>query len=85
MRWEQIREQYPGHWLLVEAVAAHSAAGQRHLDDLAVIQIFPDAQTAMGRYRTLHRSSPQRELYVLHTDRERLDIQAQSWLGIRAA
>jgi hypothetical protein len=37
----------------------------------------------MQRYQELHQEAPERELYVLHTDREVLDIRERRWLGVR--
>ncbi|HBL29916.1 MAG TPA: hypothetical protein DD490_24015 [Acidobacteria bacterium] len=85
MEWKGIRQHYPHQWLLVEALAAHSEAGQRILDDLAVLETYSDGLTAMAGYKALHRRDPQRELYVLHTDLEDLEIEEVRWLGIRAA
>lgn len=85
MRWDEIRRHYPRQWLLVEAIQAHSSSGRRIVEDLAVVSSFPEAGSAMKGYRTLHRQAPQRELYVLHTDREALDITELNWLGIRNA
>jgi len=84
-KWDEIRRQFPRQWLLVEAVAAHSSEGRRVLDDIAVVDTFSDAGVAMKSYQDLHHRSPQRELYVLHTDREALDITEVNWLGIRTA
>jgi len=83
--WEEIRRQFPRQWLLVEAIAAHSSEGRRILDDMAVLDTFQEAGAAMKSYQEVHRSSPQRELYVVHTDREALDITEVDWLGIRTA
>ena len=83
MQWHDIRQHYPHQWLLVEAITAHSAAGKRALEHLAVIDMFPDAVTAMKCYTQLHRDAPERELYVFHTSRETLDIVERQWLGIR--
>lgn len=83
MQWEEIRSRYPDQWLLVEAIKARSEAGARILEQLAVVSTFPDSLTAMQGYAQLHRQSPERELYVLHTDRETIDITERRWLGIR--
>ena len=83
--WEEIRRQFPRQWLLVEAIAAHSSEGRRILDEIAVLEAFQEAGAALRRYQELHRRSPQRELYVVHTDRETLDITEVDWLGIRTA
>ncbi len=83
MEWHEIREHFPQTWLLVEATKAHSEAGHRILEQLLVVESFPDSTTAMRHYTRLHREAPDRELYVFHTSREKLDISERRWLGIR--
>lgn len=83
MKWDRIRLQFPQKWLLVEAVKAHSDSGKRIVDDLAVVDDFADSVTAMQHYTKLHRQTPDRELYVVHTSREVLDISEREWYGIR--
>lgn len=83
MQWQEIRNHYPHQWLLVEAIKAHSEAGQRILEQISVVSTYPDSVMAMQGYTQLHREAPERELYVLHTDRESLDITERMWLGIR--
>ena len=83
MDWKNVRQNYPKKWLLVEAIDAHSESGKRILDQLSVLNTFHDSLTAMRSYKELHKKSPQRELYVLHTDRELLDITERRWIGIR--
>ena len=85
MQWQEIRERYPHQWLLLEAIDAHSSEGQRILEDLAVLESYPDGMSAMNGYRELHRRDPDRELYVLHTDRETLEVPELHWFGIRSA
>lgn len=82
MTWQDIRQHYPQQWLLVEAIQAHSAAQTRLLEQLAVVDVFPDSITAMQRYAHLHHEAPQRELYVLHTSRETLVIPERAWWGV---
>ena len=74
---------YPHQWLLAEAISAHSASGKRILEQLAVVDTFPDSVTAMKRYTQLHCDAPERELYVFHTSRATLDISERHWLGVR--
>ena len=85
MQWQEIRDHYPQQWLLLEAIKAHSEGDQRILDQLAVLDVFPDSVTALSAYARLHREVPQRELYVFHTSRDTLDIRERQWLGIRSA
>jgi hypothetical protein len=83
MVWQDIRKHYPQQWLLVEAIQAYSEANTRILEQLAVVDTFPDSIAAMQRYAQLHHEAPQRELYVFHTSRERLDISERFWFGVR--
>jgi hypothetical protein len=85
MTWTDIRRQYPRQWLLVEAVLAHSKARKRLLDELAFVDAFPDGEAALRAYLRLHRDAPTRELYVVHSDREELEITERALLGPRAA
>jgi hypothetical protein len=84
MQWSEIRRTYPRQWLLVEALFARSVAGKRIVEELAVVDLYPDGMAAMTGYKELHRWEPGRELYVVHTDRETLDIGELHWFGIRA-
>ena len=83
MNWNQIRHQYPHQWLLVEAIKAHTEGNRRRLEELAVIDAYPDSAAAMQGYLGLHREAPARELYVLHTDRTELDITERRWVSFR--
>jgi hypothetical protein len=71
--------------LVIEALDARSELGKRLLEELAAVDRCPDGESAMRTYLKLHRQDPERELYVLHTDRENLEITERNWLGIRRA
>jgi hypothetical protein len=83
MEWNEIRQTFPRRWVLVEALEAHSDAGRRILEELAVVDYFSDPIAAWQRYKALHHRLPDREFYILHSDREDLDITELNWLGIR--
>jgi hypothetical protein len=42
MVWQEIRTHYPEQWLLVEAIKAHTLDNKRILDQLAVVNAFPE-------------------------------------------
>jgi hypothetical protein len=85
MTWSEIRRHNPHQWLVVEALNARSEGGRRLVDQLAIVDVFSDGKTAYEAYLKLHLQAPERELYVLHTDREEIDIEERSWLGLRTA
>jgi hypothetical protein len=85
MDWQRARELYPGRWLVVEALEARSDGGWRSVEDLAVVDVLGEPREAMERYLSLRRQHPERELYVVHAERERLDIEERRWVGVRSA
>ncbi len=75
MNWNELRLQYPHSWLLVEAFDAYTENGQRVIPHLELIAVFyQDWAAAWERYQSLHRADKNREYYILHSDREALDI-----------
>ena len=85
MKWTEIRAQYPKKWLLVEAIKARTKADQRILTQLAVLGSFANSKAALQKYAQFHRETPERELYVFHTSREKLVVTERMWLGVRGA
>jgi hypothetical protein len=85
MTWTDIRRRYPHQWLLVEALLAHSESGKRRVDELAVVDAFADSEAALRAYLRLHRDAPMRELYVVHSDREELEITERALPRLRIA
>jgi len=83
MRWDEIRQQYPDQWLIIDALEAHTRGDRRKLDQMTVVEVCPDGAAAYRRYRELHQQHPQREFYFVHTTREELDIRERHWLGLR--
>ena len=83
MKWNEIRKIYPDCWVLIEALKAYSKKGIRIIDEISVINIFNDSPLALKEYAHLHHEMPFKELYVLHTSREKIEIPERSWLGIR--
>ena len=83
MKWKEIRIQYPHQWLLLEAMDAHTESNRRIVEQFSVINSFENSHQAMESYSQIHHESPERELYVLHTDKENLEILERQWLGIR--
>ena len=75
MRWDVLRQQYPDRWIVVEALNAFTQGGQRIIPDLQLISVFgSDWHEAWESYKQLHHADKNREYYVLHTERETLEI-----------
>jgi hypothetical protein len=52
---------------------------------LAVLGSFSTSQSALKKYAEFHRATPERELCVFHTSREKLIVTERKWLGIRGS
>jgi hypothetical protein len=85
MTWSEIRNQYPNTWLLLEAITAHSENDRRIVEEFSVVSRFDDSESALDAYSQLHEIAPARELLVLHTSQEKLEIKERFWMGIRMA
>lgn len=85
MTWDEVRTMFPGKWLVVEALSAHSTGGRRVVGDLAVLGAFRDAAEAQRKQLSLHRAEPTREILLVCAEWETLEIQETRWAGIRKA
>ena len=81
MSWREARSAYPDRWILIEAIAAHTAEDRRIVDNIRVLGQFTDSASGWHEYGRLHGAEPFRELYVLHTSREEPDIRERRELA----
>jgi hypothetical protein len=84
MKWQTIRQQYPQKWILAEALEAYTEENRRIVEQWAVIDAFSEFFPAMDLYHQLHKKSPQREMYVAHTDSDEVQIKVRHWHGVRS-
>jgi hypothetical protein len=86
MEWSQVRSHYPSQWVLVEAIEASTIDRKRVIEQMSVVDSFGDNSIdAMKKYLQLHKENKERELYVVHTSRDHLDIEVTTWTGARAS
>lgn len=83
VKWEQVRQQYPEQWVLVEAISAYSKNSIRYFDELSVISYFSDSTQAWKEYKKLHLAEPTREYYIFHTDHKTIEVKEQKFIGVR--
>lgn len=75
MKWQEIQEQYPHRWVVVEAIGAYTDGAHRVIEELALVGTFgSDFREAWEFYKHIHAQDKEREYYYLHTDREALNI-----------
>lgn len=86
MEWQEVRNAFPNKWVLFEAVQAFTTdQKERVLTKIVPIETYSEPLSAMNEYKKMQQSHPNRELYVLHTDREKLGIIEKTWIGVRRA
>ena len=86
MKWEEARQKYNNEWIIIEAMNARTQGNNRLIDQITVVDTFSDDNNrALRKYVELHKAYPERELYVVHTSRERLNIKERRWIGVRRA
>jgi hypothetical protein len=86
MNWQRIRELHPHSWVVVEALDGRTENGKRLIDTLSLFGVHGDDwKGAWQEYKILHHADKSRELYVLHTDREELNIGVLNLFGRQVA
>lgn len=84
MKWEKVKSLYKNQWVIIEAIEAHSKNSERILDEISVVDVTgDDSRKALEIYKKLHRENKDRELYVIHTSRDNLDIKEKICIGVR--
>lgn len=84
MKWEDVCQAFPEQWVLIEAVRAYTNENsERILDEIAPLKKFTNSPDAMKAYQEIHLEDPERELYVLHTNRKEPNIIEKKWVGVR--
>ncbi len=84
MEWQNVREQFPKRWVLIEALEAESSENKRKIKEMAVISDFNKSQDAWAAYKKIHLEDRTRELYILHTSNEDVEIIEEKFVGIRS-
>ena len=75
MTWQEIREQYPERWVLVEALDGSTQDGHRVFSAIRFVDDFDNQwNLAWDQYKVLHHAHNDREYYILHTGVKTLDI-----------
>ena len=69
-RWEALRKEFPKHWLLLEALRAHSLGQCRIIDLAALIGAYDCSRTAYIEFLQLNSRDPLREIYIVDTTQE---------------
>ena len=84
MLWKDVKKAHPDQWVIIEAIEAKTEDKRRLIEQISVIDVFDNDNTgALRKYVELHKSYPEKELYVVHTSRPQLDVKERTWTGVR--
>ena len=83
MLWQEVRDSYPGQWVVLEAISAHDVDNKRVFEDISVVKAVDDSMEAHREYRVLHKKYPEREFLFVNTLKEKLDVTVHRWIGVR--
>jgi hypothetical protein len=50
---------------------------------MSILSEFSDSMEAWKEYKRIHKSNPDKELYIFHTSKEKEEIIEQFFIGIR--
>lgn len=81
MTWEQIRQQYPAQWVLMEALKVHTENGRRIFEQLSVLNTCTANADVFPRYKELKRQFPQKEIIFYHASRPVMDVAVRYRVG----
>lgn len=83
MQWTELREQCPNRFVLVEAVVAYSKDGQRVIEEMALVEQYQNVSDAWNGYKKIRRAFPEKQLYIFHTSKEKIEVEEQYFTGVR--
>jgi len=78
MKWEEVRNLYPGKFVKFEVVESHIKDGKEYIDEVAIIKAIDDGKEAMKEFINC---KPGQLIYS--TINEQLIIQLVKHVGIR--
>lgn len=75
MKWQDVRELFPDKWVLIEAIEAYTTEDRKRIvEQLSIISAATDFFEVMAMYKQINKHAPQRELFVVHTQNEEVEI-----------
>lgn len=84
MHWADLQKTTPQQWVIIEAVEAHTEGDNRIIENIQLVEVFgEDNIRALRRYVQLHKVHPEKEYYVVHTSRPKLNVKERNWPGVR--
>lgn len=74
MKWAEVRENYPNKIVLAEALKTSSHNKIQCIEEMSILSVFQNSMDAWEEYKKVHKERPDKELYILHTSREKAEV-----------
>jgi hypothetical protein len=84
MRWEEVQARFPDQWLLIEVLVGRDEGARRVVDEVDVVDTFPDSAAAWRAYTRLRLETRGRELIPIHSSYPKLEFEVRQAFGLRA-
>jgi hypothetical protein len=82
MEWAEVRRRYPARIVLIEAIKSSTEKHVRTIEDMTVVEEFENSKEAWSGYKKYHKLYPDRELYIFHTNKEKIEVIEQYFTGV---
>ena len=83
MLWKDVRKSYPNKWVVFESLKQHEEDNKVIVEDVAIIEVFDDLNTAFKHYCTLHKENKNHELSFGNTKNKILEYKIQKvWIPL---
>lgn len=83
MLWSEVCKDFPNSWVVVEALSSHQVEDEKTIDEVMVLDAYPDSAKAWQRYKQVKQLKPQGDFLIASTINDALKVKVQRWVGIR--
>ena len=77
MLWSEVRKTYPNKWVVFDGLKQYEEDNKLIVEDLAILEVFSDLNTAYQYYCDLHKQDKSRNLNIGDTRKENLEFKIE--------
>ncbi|EHI97678.1 hypothetical protein CDLVIII_0972 [Clostridium sp. DL-VIII] len=77
MLWNEVRKTYPNKWVVFDGLKQYEEDNKLIVEDLAIVEVFSDLNTAYKYYCNLHKQDKSRKLNIGDTRKESLEFKIE--------
>jgi hypothetical protein len=77
MLWNEVRKTYQNKWVVFDGLKQYEEDNKLIVEELAIVEVFSDLNTAYKYYCELHKQDKSRKLNIGHTRKENLEFKIE--------